>query len=149
MEPISEASSWTPEIEEYLSDILQHCKDSVLKHNKYAYIKKKRHIQIALPAALIPTCLAPLLGTFKEEIWCVYVSMLGMIVTALFSTVSTFFNYSEKSTRHFQYSGCYGDIVTDIEEILALHPAKRVSAAIVMRTMKLRYEQLQINSPDF
>ena len=67
-----------------------------------------------------------------------YFSMGAMITTSICVGFSTFFNYGKKSQLHFNHSGRYADIVTDIEECLAKSSSKRCSGSVAMRTFKMK-----------
>ena len=107
------------ETEAYIKEILTNCKNAADAHERAAYESKKLHVRYAFPGMIIPTISAPVLGTFKDEEWAPYFGMVSMVVTAICNGITNFFNYGKKSQLHFNFSGRYGDIVTDIQECLA------------------------------
>lgn len=141
-------TSWTEDIEEYIKTILKKCQDAEEAHNGCGYSMKTKHAFYAFPAMLIPTISAPVMGTFKDDEWAPYFGMSAMVVTAIFSGFSNFFNYGSKSQMHFNFAGRYGDIVTDIEETLHKKHDRRISAHVAMRTYKMKMDALNLSAPE-
>ena len=144
----SSDKSWTDNTEDYLRKILEECKVQVSAHNDAGYTNKKSHARWAFPAMAIPAVSAPILGAFKDELWVAYFGMGSMCTTALCTAYSTFFRFGEKAQQHFNYAGRYGDIVTDIEEILAKPVGKRASGTVTMRTIRMKLDSLNLSAPE-
>ena len=145
---IDSDSSWNDETESYIREILADCQKAARAHEEAGYSAKSAHARWAFPGMLIPTVAAPVVGTFKEQWWCPYVSMCSMVMVAVCNGFSNFYNFGEKSQQHFNFAGRYSDVVTDIKESLAKSKHKRASGQVVMRTVKMKYDALNLSAPE-
>lgn len=140
-------NNWTDQVEEYITNIKNLCQTEAERHDKAGYSAKNLYNIFALPAILVPLIAAPIQGTFKDDDWTIYFSMSALVVTSILTGINSFFNYGAKMQKHFNFSGRYGDIVTDIEESLTKPRSNRVSSEVFIRTQKMKFDSLNLTAP--
>lgn len=145
---IDSDSSWNDSVEDYIKEILADCQSAAKAHEVAGYSAKKSHARWAFPGTIIPTVAAPVVGAFKDQWWSLYLSLCAMTLSAICNGYSTFFNFGEKSSNHFNYAGKYGDLVTDIKECLCKQKSKRTSGSVMLRTVRMKYDSLNLTSPE-
>ena len=140
--------SWTQDVEDYIRDLLKKSEDAAEAHEAAGHRAKKRHSWCAFPAMLIPSVSAPIVGVCRDDDWSSYFAVSSLVLTAAFNGFSTFFNFGEKSQKHFNFAGRYSDIVTDIQECLCKVKSKRVPGQVALRTFKMQYDSLALSAPE-
>ena len=141
-------SSWNDSVEDYIKEILADCERAAAAHEKAGYECKKLHSRWAFPGTIIPTISAPIVGAFKDQWWSLYLSLCAMTLTAICTGFSNFYNFGEKSALHFNYSGKYADITTNIKECLCKHRSKRTGGSVMLRTVRMQYDSLNLSAPE-
>lgn len=144
---ILDVNNWTEQTEDYITNIKINCQKEAEHHDKAGYSAKKLYNIYALPAILVPLIAAPIQGTFKDDEWTTYFSMSALVVTSILTGVNSFFNYGSKMQKHFNFSGRYGDIVTDIEESLTKARNNRINSDVFIRTQKMKFDSLNLTAP--
>lgn len=142
-----EMEDWSDDAVSYISNIREQCIQEANRHDKAGYVTKNLNNYISLPAILVPLISAPIQGTFKDDDWTPYFSMSALVISSIFTGINSFFNYGTKSQKHFNFSGRYGDMVTDIDEILSKRVDKRQPSDVFIRTQKLRFDNLNLTAP--
>ena len=133
---------------DYIRDLLKKSEDAAEAHEAAGHRAKKRHSWCAFPAMLIPSVSAPIVGVCRDDDWSSYFAVSSLVLTAAFNGFSTFFNFGEKSQKHFNFAGRYSDIVTDIQECLCKVKSKRVPGQVALRTFKMQYDSLALSAPE-
>jgi hypothetical protein len=113
-------------------------------HDKKAKIHKQRFAVFCLPAIILPLVMSGLSNIMVEY---PLVSSSGMALTAILTGVNTFFNHSKKQTQHFEYSGRFFKLATDIEKEMAKRKKDRIAADVFLERISMDYNNLVFNSP--
>lgn len=142
---------WDSQVENFIESFLQETeKGRDLHHKHAARCIKKRHI-FGLPPVIITLIMAPLSQAMdpceEGEHWLKYVITCAFVIAGMFSAIGQHFNYGKKSEKHLITEAKYEDLYTDIKEILAKRENNRGEAATVMRTIRMRYDQIGDQAP--
>ena len=140
---------WSESVESFIKSFLDESEEGCTDHNKAAaYCLRCRNFwgfpPILIPLIMAPISTSPLNSSPNIE----YIVMSSFIVCAMFSAVAQFFNYGRRSERHFTTAAKFEDLITDIKETLAKHRQNRGEAAVVMRTIRMRYDQIAESAPN-
>jgi hypothetical protein len=122
-------------------------KDSIVRsenHDKKAKIHKQRFAVFSLPAIILPLVMSGLSNILVNY---PLVSSSGMALTAILTGVNTFFNHSKKQTQHFEYSGRFFKLATDIETEMSKRKRDRIAADVFLERVSMDYNNLVFNSP--
>lgn len=139
--------SWTDTVEDFIKNIKAKAQKSSDSQHAAGHKKRSRsHILIAL-IVIPPIILGAMVGKFGEEEWMQITSMVGLIVTGIANGIASAFDYSGKSQKHFNFNARYDDLITDIDEELAIPQEKRRSARAFMARIKTKFDCINNNAP--
>jgi len=139
---------WSQAHEELLVKWRESSTKAAEEHNKSAKVNKSKHVIFGLPAILIPIVLSPVSIALDGNGALPYVSMVGFVTSGLFSAIHTFFDYSGKTQRHFDFEARYSDVVSTIDfELSKSRQYRRDSDEFLMDIQKT-FDYLGSSAPD-
>ncbi len=148
------ADPWSTKIQTYVENIKSDCLLKSEQHSEAGHHFRKLDIRWGLPSILIPATFAPL--SVYANFWDTeensvkpgdYIGTLGLFLTSIFTGVSGFFQYGQRSGKHYLYSAKYTDIATDIDAELIKKKEFRISADVFVQTIKMKYDNLIFGEP--
>lgn len=141
---------WNERNEELIEEWLAVCQTQAKKHEIAGYRNKKKDMRWRLPATVIPLVMAPIAGAVTPDIfWGMnYVNAMVFATTAGMTGVYSFFNFQEKTQKHFDFSARYGDLITDIKSELSKERAKRQQVDTFRLRVQMIFDRLGGNAPE-
>lgn len=139
---------WTEQTEELAYKWMKESKSLSQKHDKAGKNNKYKHAITGLPAILIPSIFSPISVAIGDVEGMQYVNMSGFILTAIFSTINTFFSYNQKYQKHMDYSAFFNDIFTDIQFEMSREKKYRRPHDEFLTKIQLKMDYLNQNAPD-
>jgi len=148
---------WSRKISEYVYSIKAASQALDKEHSLAGHHYRKLEIRWGLPGVILPSFFGPfsllLMAAETEDTrtgsvnLSDYVSSLGFILTAISTSVFTFFQFGMLSQNHHLYSGKYLDIVTDIDAEMIKKPQFRTSADVFITIIKMKFDHLGAGAP--
>lgn len=146
---------WTDKIQKHIEKLRNDSAKKSEEHSLAGHHFRKLEIRWRLPSIVIPLAFSPLvlMVGYLDDKSCGeaglsdYVAALGLLLTSIFTGVSGFFTYGNRSSTHHTYSAQYNSIVTDIEAEIIKKPKFRISADLFVTTMKMKYDNLVFGEP--
>ena len=137
---------WTDELEDYIRNILNICKESS-QHHKQKGIKCKtlRHVW-GLPSIVIPIAVTAIENADYENKILISSSLAIATISA---AIDHLFNFGKRSEVHFQAMSKYDNLVTDCEEVLATQREFRHNPTTVMSQIKMAYDCINEHAPPY
>ena len=139
---------WNEALEQYMRRFIQTAKNRSQQHESAGYHFTVLNTRWGLPLVLIPVVMSPIsliLGHVSPQ--SEYINAGAFMVSGIIAGVYTFFRYGERLERHFGFAGRYGDVVTDIEEILVKGRAFRGPADVFSTKIKMIMDNLALTEP--
>lgn len=149
-----DAEPWTRANEELLrlwcNDWSKATVDHAIQHESYT----KWQNRFAIPSVALPLVLSPISSTTRpsdcegaEQHARDTLVVLGFIACSITSALNAYFEWGVTGEKHLTASRRYADLVSDTEEILAKLRRHRANAAVTLRTLKDRSDNLLQWSP--
>jgi hypothetical protein len=144
---------WTEEIENLIKQWKTSCLVKSKQHEKAGYIFKKKSVQWGLPPVLIPIIMSPVSAMIgydncgETAQWKNIVTSSAFLISGLFAGVSSFFRYSEKTEKFFNYATRYADIATEIDSELIKSKEYRVPADVFLTRVKMLIDNVSKSEP--
>lgn len=113
---------WNSTIEEYFYNLREECVIHSKLNTEAGYIFKKSKTRWGLPSVLLPVIMAPfsLMVGWASNDSCDkitasdYINSIGYLIVGIVSGVYEYFNFGEKTSKHFSVSLLYDMIISDI-----------------------------------
>jgi len=108
---------------------------------------------VALPSVLLPLIFSPLARFIPTSCTPEGIEMRsfilagGFIACACVSALNAYCKWGVTAEQHLTSSKRYGDLVSDVEELLTKSRKDRSQAAVVLRTLKMKNDNLSQESP--
>jgi hypothetical protein len=136
---------WNDKIEMYFKNLQTIASFHSKLNNEAGYVCRQKRINWGLPGVLIPVVMSPLVvmvGMFYSDHCAVitpsdYVASISLLFTGLFSGVSGFFNYGERTGKHFNVALLYDMIVDDVSLELTKGRQYRMQADVFMTKINM------------
>ena len=138
---------WNDANEQFVHSLSLACSTKSDQHQQAGYSFKTKNNNWGLPMVLIPVIMSPMSLVIQSDIASTYVNAAAFLATGIVSGVYSFFKYGEKTADHFNYSGRYADIVSDIELELKRGREFRVSLDVFLTKIHMRMDNLAITEP--
>ena len=135
---------WNSKNSDLLLNWSLQCEKTSKSHGIKAKKFKKFYVWFGLPSVLIPIGIGILQPYFKEHE--LMISML-MLLSASFSGISTFFDFSRKRSKHLDSENNYNELFLTIESILAIPKKNRNAADVTITEMLHRLNSLNAMAP--
>ena len=138
---------WNAENEKFMKELSNQCSEQSQRHAEAGYVFKQKNTTWGLPMVLLPVIMSPVSLLIQDEEASVYINALAFLATGVVGGVYSFFKYGEKMTNHFNYSGRYADIVSDIELELKRGPEFRTTWDVFSTKIHMRMDNLASTEP--
>jgi hypothetical protein len=135
---------WESREEDLLLEWGAICKSKSIQHDTQGKTNKMRFGVFGVPSVLIPIVLGGLSSVAPSNS---LIYSLGMMGSGLFSGVNMFFNFSKKAQQHFEYSGKFAELATEIETELCKPKKHRIACDIYLERIKISFNALCSQSP--
>jgi hypothetical protein len=135
---------WEPRLETLCNKWYDDCLARSTQHDVKAKIHKRRFATFALPSIILPLIMSGLSNLLVDY---PLVSSSGMALTAILTGMNTFFNHSKKQIQHFEYSGKFFKLATEIEKEIAKRKKDRIAADVFLERISADYNNLAFNAP--
>lgn len=145
---IRQDEEWTEKHESLVYEWRTKCEKASESHNVAGKKNKCNHVIFGLPAVIIPIIFSPLSVALENEESLPYVSMVGFILTGIFSSIDKFFNYGSRAERHFNAASRYDDLVTDIKYEMVKNYKFRVDPDQFLMRIQNFYDSVSSSAPD-
>lgn len=133
--------------EALLKHWLKVARDNSTAHNKKGKSFKKKHEYVGLPAVLLPVVFTPISGVLANVDGMQYANVAVIATTGILNGVYTFFNFSKKSQKHFEYEAKYSDLATTIMVELSKKRDIRIRADRFIEMIQSKIDNLGANAP--
>jgi len=144
----SDGEPYTEKNEKLLREYLDHSRVQSAKHYKKAKKLKLYHRVFGLPSMLIPLIYSPIAAFFKGEDGIDVATVCVLVTTAIFSGTTQFFNFSEKSQKHFEFEAKYADLITTINGELLKQRNYRIPASRFIAKVHSDFDHYGATAPD-
>lgn len=138
---------WSDANEEFVRSLSHMCSTKSEQHQRAGYSFKSKNNNWGLPMVLIPVIMSPVSLIIQDDDVSMYVNAFAFLATGVVNGVYSFFKYGEKTVDHFNYSGRYADIVSDIELELQRGREFRVSLDVFLAKIHMRMDNLASTEP--
>jgi hypothetical protein len=148
IDSVKQEEPWGDTNEKYIRELINTCKLKIDQHDLSGYHFKKKNAQWGLPAALIPTIMAPvsvLIDSYPEV--SKYINASAFITTSVIIGVSSFYRYGEQTSNHFNISARYSDILSDIELELVKGRKFRTQIDVFLTRIHMNLDSLANTAP--
>jgi hypothetical protein len=136
---------WEKREEQLLLKWGDNIKQKAIKHKSKALTNKKMYHIFSIPIIIIPLVIGGINGLV--DIAPITFSIL-MIFSSIIAGVNTFFNYSKKSTLHFEFEAKYNELGISIEKELSIPKIHRTAADVFLEKIQGTYNHLNNYAPD-
>jgi hypothetical protein len=136
---------WEKREEQLLLKWGDNIKQKAIKHKAKALTNKKIYHIFSIPIIIIPLVIGGINGLV--DIAPITFSIL-MIFSSIIAGVNTFFNYSKKSTLHFEFEAKYNELGISIEKELSIPKIHRTAADVFLEKIQQTYNHLNNYAPD-
>lgn len=131
---------WSENIELYFQGLLEDARKHSKMNSEAGYHCRKKRIIWGLPGILIPVVMSPIVvmvgmatnDDCSKITASDYLSSLSLLMSGIFVGVSNYFNYGEKTSKHFAVSLLYDMITSEVTLELAKKRNFRVPADVFM-----------------
>lgn len=136
---------WEKREEQLLLKWGDNMKQKAIKHKAKALTNKKIYHIISIPVIIIPLVIGGINGLV--DIAPITFSIL-MISSSIIAGINTFFNFSKKSTLHFDFENRYNELSISIEKELSIPKTHRSPADVFLERIQQTYNHLNNYAPD-
>jgi hypothetical protein len=144
-DPLRRELLWEKREEQLLLKWCDSIKQKAIKHKAKALSNKKMYHIISIPVIIIPLVIGGINGLV--DVAPIAFSIL-MIFSSILAGVNTFFNFSKKSTIHFEFESKYNELGISIEKELAIPKTHRIAADVYLERIQQSYNHLNNYAPD-
>jgi hypothetical protein len=144
-DPLRKELLWQNREEKLLLKWCDNIKQKAIKHKAKALNNKKLYHIISIPVIIIPLVIGGINGLV--DIAPITFS-LCMIFSSILAGVNTFFNFSKKSTLHFEFESKYNELHVSIEKELSIPKIHRTAADVFLERIQQTYNHLNNYAPD-
>lgn len=138
---------YTVHNEALLKHWLKVSRNNSKAHNKKGKVLKKKHEYIGLPAVLLPVLFTPISGVLVNVEGMQYANVAVIATTGILNGVYTFFNFSMKSQKHFEFEAKYNDLATTIMVELSKKRDIRIRADRFIEMVQSKIDNLGASAP--
>jgi hypothetical protein len=138
---------WGDKNERYLNYLAQICSDNADKHERAGYVFKAKNTTWGLPMVLIPIIMSPISLMINNEKASMYINAIAFLATGVVTGVYSFFKFGEKMSNHFNFSGKYEDVVSDIELEMSRGREFRTPLDVFFTKIHMRTDNLAGSAP--
>jgi hypothetical protein len=131
---------WNSKIEALFLKWKGECEESAQEHAWMGTVKKICYYSLATPCILLPFCM----GAINFESDSIYTTT--NFVTSGITAFSTFVNFSQQYTEHYDCETRYRELAMEIDAILVKPRRDRIQADVQLETTKNRLEYLNKTS---
>ena len=128
-DPLRKELLWQKREEQLLLKWGDNIKQKAIKHKSKALTNKKMYHMFSIPVIIIPLVIGGING--MVDITPITFSIL-MIFSSILAGVNTFFNFSKKSTLHFEFESKYNELHISIEKELSIPKIHRTAADVFL-----------------
>lgn len=137
---------WNPKIEKYFKNVRKAAQLHSKLNTEAGYHFKRKRVIWGLPGVLIPVVMAPIvvMTAMWEGDTCDtvnvsdYLSSVSLLLTGLFGGVFAFFNFGDRTQKHFASSLMYDTIDNEIKSELTRGAKYRIQADVFMTKMNMK-----------
>ena len=148
-EPVRIDENWTKKTEKLAIEWKDLAHKACEGHRKAGFSNKFKHNVTGVPVIVLSAIFAPLTATLGScESYTKYISMVGFILTGILSGINGFYGFVQKHQRHMDYSGRYGEIVTDVQYELAKGRQFRTPPDQFLMKIQVKMDHLNSEAPD-
>jgi len=144
-DPLRKELLWQKREEQLLLKWGDNIKQKAIKHKSKALTNKKMYHMFSIPVIIIPLVIGGING--MVDITPITFSIL-MIFSSILAGVNTFFNFSKKSTLHFEFESKYNELHISIEKELSIPKIHRTAADVFLERIQQTYNHLNNYAPD-
>ena len=138
---------WDPGVEGFIRELEASSSELSQKHDEAGKAMKSKDAFFALPPTLIPLIMAPVSAVAADYFWIKYLNASMFALSAMMAGIARFYNFGKKSEKHFNHSGKYADLVTDIREELSKPQSRRREPDVFMSLIRCRYDNICGQAP--
>ena len=137
---------WTERNELFLRDIQDKCNALSNKHDRASHTNKKRYVQTAIPAMVLPLIFANinLVNGFDYK---EYINPIGMTIVGIINGFQTLLNFSKKQQLHNEYAGKYAELSGIIDKTLIRRKKFREPFDVILERISTHFNNLNNNAP--
>ena len=139
-----EEMKWNSKNSDLLLKWSLQCSEASEAHGKAAKKFKMLYGWFGLPPILIPIALG-ILQPYLNDLS--IVTSILMVLTGSLSGISTFFDFSQKRSKHEASENSYNELFLKIEAILAIPRRNRNAADVTITEMLFRLNALNAQAP--
>ena len=131
---------WTSKIDELFLKWKEECEESAKQHAFMGRMKKICYYTLATPCIVLPFCM----GAMNLDDDQIYTT--ANFITSGITAFSTFINFSQQYTEHYDCETRYQELAIEIDAILVKPKRDRLQADVQLEATKNRLEYLNKTS---
>lgn len=148
------AAPWTHQVETLLNEWCKiwRVRANLHLHQSEAYANWQSCL--AIPCVALPLLFAPVSSGFSSyscnaaELKTKDLTLaVGFIACSVSSALNAFFKWGEESVKHREAGKHYLQLISDVEELLAMHRKHRPELSVTLRTLKMTSEGILKTAP--
>ena len=137
---------WNEHIERYLNDTMERAQKHVTLNEQAGYEFRRRRVRWGLPGVIIPIVLSPITAMVGADA-SQYLASVSLLLTGVFTGVSSFFNFEKRAGEHFMVALLYSIIVDDIKMELTKMRQFRMQADVFMVKINMLMNSAALQEP--